>query len=88
MQEIKKVSEMQRVKVKIHDEVYYLRTDDPEGMEIIVQMVNYYMKSISQNVHSFSNSRIGVMAALRIAEDYMKLKKDYDELLKLLNDHK
>lgn len=88
MPEIKKVAEMQRVKVEIFGDVYTLRTDDPEGLEKIVEMVNFNMKAISQNIQSFSSSRIGVMAALKIAEDYMQLKKDYDELLALLKESK
>ena len=88
MPEIKKVVEMQRVKVEIFGDVYTLRTDDPESLEKIVEMVNFNMKAISQNIHSFSSNRIAVMAALKIAEDYMQLKKDYDELLTLLKDSK
>lgn len=88
MPEIKKVVEMQRVKVEIFGDTYTLRTDDPEGLEKIVEMVNFNMKAISQNIHSFSSNRIAVMAALKIAEDYMQLKKDYDELLTLLNENK
>lgn len=88
MPEEKKVGEMKRVTVEIFDETYHLKTDDPEGLEKIVQMVNFTMKSISQNTRTFAGSRIGVMAALKIAEDYMQLKKDYDELLALLKDNK
>ena len=88
MPEIKKIAEMQRVTVEIFGDVYHLKTDDPEALERIVQMVNFNMKAISQTTRSFSSSRIGVMAALKIAEDYMQLKKDYDELLALLNENK
>ena len=88
MPDTKKVAEMQRVKVVIAGDTYNLKTDDPENLEKIVQMVNFHIKAISQNLNSFSNSRIGVMAALKIAEDYMQLKKDYDELLALLNEQK
>ena len=87
MPEEKKFGEMQRVKVEIFGDVYHLKTDDPEGLEKIVQMVNFNMKAISQTTRTFSSSRIGVMAALKIAEDYMQLKKDYDELLALLNEN-
>lgn len=88
MPENQKGAEMQRVKVEINGDIYHLRTDDPEALEKIVQMVNFNMKAIAQTTHNFSGSRIGVMAALRIAEDYMQLKKDYDELLALLNESK
>lgn len=88
MPEIKKVVEMQNVSVEIFGDVYHLKTDDPEELDKLVQMVNFHMRAISQNTHTFSGNRIGVMAALRIAEDYMQLKKDYDELLTLLNENK
>lgn len=88
MPEEKKVGEMQRITVEIFGDNYHLKTDDPEGLEKIVQMVNFTMKSISQNTRTFAGSRIAVMAALKIAEDYMQLKKDYDELLALLNENK
>lgn len=87
MPEIKKTAEMQRVSVEIFGDIYHLRTDDPESLDKIVQMVNFHMKAISQTTRTFSGSQIGVMAALKIAEDYMQLKKDYDELLALLNEN-
>lgn len=88
MPEEKKAGEMKRVTVEIFGDVYHLKTDDPEGLEKIVQMVNFHMKSVSQNMRTFAGSRIAVMAALKIAEDYMQLKKDYDALLALLNETK
>ena len=79
---------VQRVEVEIYGEIYKLKTDDPEGMKRLVQMVDSTMKSISQNTRTFAGSRIAVLAALKIAEDYMQLKKDYDELLALLDENK
>lgn len=87
MPEDKKSAEMQRVTVEINGDIYHLRTDNPEALEEIVQMVNFNMKAISQNTRTFSGTRIGVMAALKIAEDYMQLKKDYEELLALLKEN-
>ena len=40
------------------------------------------------NTRTFAGSRIAVLAALKIAEDYYQLKKDYDELLQLLDENK
>ena len=45
-------------------------------------------KSIAQNTQTFAGSRIAVLAALKIAEDYIQLKKDYDELIQLLDENK
>ena len=84
----KPVSEMRRVEVEIFGEVYRLRTEDPDGLSKLVRMVDSTMKTIAQNTRTFAGSRIAVLAALKIAEDYVQLKKDYDELLQLLDENK
>ena len=78
----------QRVEVEIFGEIYRLRTDDRESLNKIVQMVDSTMKTVAQNTRSFAGSRIAVLAALKLAEDYYQLKKDYDELLTLLDENK
>ena len=82
------IGEMRRVEVEIFGEVYRLRTEDPNGLAKLVRMVDSTMKSIAQNTRTFAGSRIAVLAALKIAEDYVQLKKDYDELLQLLDENK
>ena len=84
----KPVGEMRRVEVEIFGEVYRLRTEYPDGLAKLVRMVDSTMKSISQSTRTFAGSRIAVLAALKIAEDYVQLKKDYDELIKLLDENK
>ncbi len=78
----------ERVEVEIFGEIYRLRTDDREGLKKIVKMVDSTMKTVAQNTKSFAGSRIAVLAALKLAEDYYQLKKDYDELLELLDENK
>ena len=88
LNEVKKAGEPQRVEVEIFGEIYRLKTDDPQSLAKLAQMVDSTMKSISQKTRTFAGSRIAVMAALKIAEDYQQLKKDYDELLQLLDENK
>ena len=88
LNEVKKAGEPQRVEIEIFGEIYRLKTDDPQSLAKLAQMVDSTMKSISQNTRTFAGSRIAVLAALKIAEDYMQLKKDYEELLALLDEHK
>lgn len=88
MENTKKLGEPQRVEVEINGEIFRLKTDDPEGLAKIVQIVDSTMKSIAQNTRTFAGSRIAVLTALQIAEDYLQLKKDYDELLALLEESK
>ena len=86
--EEKKTGGTQRVEVEIFGEIYRLKTDDPQSLAKLVQMVDSTMKSISQNTRTFAGSRIAVLSALKIAEDYMQLKKDYEELVELLDEHR
>lgn len=88
LNEVKKAGEPQRVEIEIFGEIYRLKTDDPQSLAKLAQMVDSTMKSISQNTRTFAGSRIAVLSALKIAEDYMQLKKDYEELLALLDEHK
>lgn len=88
MKEGKKSSELQRVTIEIFGDVYHMRTDDPEGLKKLVQLVDATMRAMAQNTHSFASNRIATLAALKIAEDYLQLKKDYDELLAMLHENK
>ena len=88
LNEVKKAGEPQRVEVEIFGEIYRLKTDDPQSLAKLAQMVDSTMKSISQNTRTFAGSRIAVLSALKIAEDYMQLKRDYEELVELLDEHR
>ena len=88
LKEEKPAGEMRRVEVEIFGEVYRLKTEDPNGLAKLVRIVDSTMKSIAQNTRTFAGSRIAVLAALKIAEDYVQLKKDYDELIQLLDENK
>ncbi len=88
MAEAKKSGDLQRVTVEIFGDVYHLRTDDPEGLRKLVQIVDSTMRAMAQNTHSFASNRLATLAALKIAEDYLQLKKDYDELLAMLHEQK
>lgn len=88
MREDKKPGGVERIEVDIYGEIYKLKTDDAKSLSKAVQMVDSTMRSISQNTRTFTGSRIAVYAALKIAEDYLQLKKDYDELLALLDENK
>ncbi|MBR1729111.1 MAG: cell division protein ZapA [Selenomonadaceae bacterium] len=78
----------ERIEVEILGEVYRLRTDDRDSLNKSVKKVDETMKEIQKNTRSFAGSRVAVLAALKIAEELFQLKKDYDELLELLDENK
>ena len=65
----------QRVVVEIFGESYPLRTDDPARL-----------KKLAGSVKSFDGTKIAVLTALQLADEYDKLKQDYDELVELLDE--
>ena len=76
-----------KVVVDIFGEQYPLRSsDDVEYVKKLAAMVDANMRLAAKKTNSFSGNKIGVLAAMQIADEYYKLKKDYDELLALLEE--
>ena len=76
----------ERVVVEIYGNSYPLKTDDPQHMKMLAAAVDKKMKAMSRSVRSFDERKIAVLTTLQIAEEYYKLKKDYDELVDLLDE--
>ena len=55
-------------------------------MKMLAAAVDKKMKTMSRAVRSFDDRKIAVLTALQIAEEYYQLKKDYDELVELLDE--
>ena len=71
--------------VDIFGESYPLKvTSDPEYVKKLAKIVDGEMRTIAKRTRSFSNTRIGVLAALEIADSYLQMKKDYEELAALI----
>lgn len=79
--------ETQKVKAEIFGEVYPFKTDsDPEYIKKLAAKVDQCMKEESQKMRLLSVDKIAIMAAMQIADEYFKLKADYDDLVELLNE--
>ena len=76
----------ERVVVEIYGNSYPLKTDEPQHMKMLAAAVDKKMKAMSRSVRSFDERKIAVLTTLQIAEEYYKLKKDYDELVDLLDE--
>lgn len=76
----------ERVVVEIYGNSYPLKTDNPQEMKKLAAAVDKKMKAMSRSVRSFDDRKIAVLTALQIAEEYAQLKKDYDELIDLLDE--
>lgn len=73
--------------VEIFGESYALKGDaDIEYMKKTAKLVDDYMRKAAYQTRSFDNRKIAVLASLQLADDYLKLKKDYDELMALFDE--
>ncbi|MCI7261288.1 MAG: cell division protein ZapA [Selenomonas sp.] len=81
-----KASPMERIVVEIYGSNFPLKTDNPEHIMKLAAEVDKKMRQMSRSVKSFDNQKIAALTALQMAEEYYQLKKDYDELLELLNE--
>ena len=71
--------------VEIYGETYTMKvSDDRQRMMEIVEMVDSMMRQIGQNQLSYKH--VAVLAALNIAEEYFKLKDDYQLLINILEE--
>ena len=76
-----------KLTIEIYGEQYPIKGDvDIEYMRELADMVDNKMRKLVKKNQYLPIQRIGVLTALPIAEDYFQLKKDYDELIKLLED--
>ena len=76
-----------KVIVDIFGESYPLKSDNnADYIRMLADMVDKNMRDVATKTRSFSGNKIGVLAALQLADEYCKLKKDYDELVELLED--
>lgn len=75
----------QKVIVDIFGEKFSLKTDqDPEYLKKLAAVVDKEMRTASRQVNNLSGARVGALAALKLADEYFQLKKDFDELAELV----
>ena len=75
--------------VEIYGEVYSLKgTIEPSQIKAIAALVDEKMNAIASHDVRLSQTKIAVLAALNIAEEYLRLEKDYKQLLELVKEEK
>ncbi|MDQ0202690.1 cell division protein ZapA [Pectinatus haikarae] len=75
-----------KLTIDIYGEQYPIKGDvDIEYMKELADLVDAKMRELVKKNQYLPIQRIGVLAALHLADDYSRLKKDYDDLIKLLD---
>ncbi|MEW6573525.1 MAG: cell division protein ZapA [Bacillota bacterium] len=74
-----------RVEVEIGGEPYVLKSDAPsEYIERVAHLVNKKIKEVRTRNSRLSLLKATVVAALNIADDYLRLKDEHEDLVKLI----
>jgi cell division protein ZapA len=76
---------MAKVKVEIYGHQYTLKGDVPEDYIIeVARLVDEKMKALAAKNPSLDMTKTAVLTAVNLADEYFKLKQEYDDLLKLI----
>ncbi|MCS5695540.1 MULTISPECIES: cell division protein ZapA [Desulfofundulus] len=74
-----------RVEVEIFGEYYILKGNEPEEyLRMLAQYVNKKIRQVITRNPRLGLSKAALLTALNIADELMKLQKEYDELAELL----
>ena len=75
--------------VEIFGETYSLRgDDDPEAIVRIAEFVDDRMKKVARENLRLAPTKVAVLVALNIAEEYLRLEQDYKQLVQMVQDKK
>ena len=66
------------VRVEIFDQAYNLRGTDPDYILKLAEYVDSKMRAVAEATNTIDTSRLAVLAALNIADEYHLLRKKID----------
>lgn len=76
-----------KVTVQIYGQKYtVVGKASPEHVEQIAQYVHHKMEEIGEKSPHLDTSRISVLTALNIADEYFRLQEEYNELLQIIEE--
>ena len=75
-----------RVVVEMFGQSYQLKTDEPDRLKRLAAESDRRIKEMSKKERSFDVQRIAVLSVLQLMDEYEQLRRDYDELVQLLEE--
>jgi cell division protein ZapA len=74
-----------KVTVEIFGDTYALKGDmDIKRVQQLAKMVDEQMRQLSKGCHNLPPTRLAVLVAMNVCDEYLKLQDDYKELLEIL----
>ena len=81
------MSNRNRLSVEIYGQQYHIVGDESVGyMRQVASHVDDVMRQVASNNSRLDTTRLAVLSAVNIANDFLKLKQEYDEILHLIED--
>lgn len=78
-----------KVTVEIYGETYNLKGDlESEKIVKLAEIIDRRMRKIAQSNSRLTPAKVAVLAALHVADEYVKLEEDYRQVMKLLKEGK
>lgn len=68
------------VRVEIFDQAYNLKGSDPDYIFKLAEYVDGKMRAVAEQTATIDSSRLAVLAALNIADEFHVLKRKYDAI--------
>jgi len=76
-----------KITVTIHNKTYTIVDKETKDYVLLVaSLVDEKMEEINLHNKHLDTTRLAVLTAINTMNDYVKLKKEYDELIKLLEE--
>jgi cell division protein ZapA len=83
---MKQKEKKNKLSVVIFDEEYVIKGEaEQEYIEKVASFVDKKMEQISHANSLLSPKQIAVLVSLNVTDELLRLRKDYDELIKVLN---
>ena len=78
---------MTEVRVEIFDRSYLLRGEKSAAqLRKVAREVDYRMKEVAELSSNLDMTRVAVLAALLLAEEYLELQERYDRVVQMLEE--
>jgi cell division protein ZapA len=76
-----------RVTVQIFGQDYRLMGEvSADHLQKVAQFVDQKMREVAEKNRSLDTAKISVLSAINIADEYFKLQREYEEVLKLIDE--
>lgn len=78
-------NESNKIKAVIYGQDYQIKGKAPiEHLRLVAMLVDHKMKEIGEGNPRLDLNRVAVLAAVNVADEYLKLRQEYEELLRVL----